>query len=186
MNTEKQILVAIDADNKQIDYFIKDDIQANYEDKKSVQEYDSIIILPDDMLKAQAINELSNIVNSNGENDINLDLLDIKTVLSHNDVAFMGVDVYEGTNAAFKAMELAIENIPIKGAMGVLVHFYTHPNFSMMKLACAMDMIHDNAHRDADVIFGTTTDITVAENYVKITIIAQLEKELNPVKKGKI
>ena len=186
MNTEKQILVAIDASNRQIDYFTKEDIPANFEGRKSAQEYDSIIILPDDMLKAQAINELSSIVHSNGDDDINLDILDLKTVLNHNDIAFMGEGLYEGTNAASKAMGFAIENIPIKGAMSILVHFYIHPNFPMKELTCAMEMIHDNTHRDADVIFGTTTDVTVAENYVKITIIAQLEKELNPVKKGKI
>jgi cell division protein FtsZ len=35
-----------------------------------------------------------------------------------------------------------------------------------------MDIIYDSADEDADVIFGTTTSEKIAENHVKITIVA--------------
>jgi len=35
-----------------------------------------------------------------------------------------------------------------------------------------MDIIYDSAHEDADIIFGTTTNDNLAENEVKITLVA--------------
>jgi cell division protein FtsZ len=35
-----------------------------------------------------------------------------------------------------------------------------------------MDIIHDSADEDADIIFGTTTNEKLADNEVKITIVA--------------
>ena len=56
--------------------------------------------------------------------------------------------------------------------MGVLVHFNMHPNFSMIEISEAMNVVRESAHEDADVIFGTSTDHTLAEDYIKITIVA--------------
>jgi cell division protein FtsZ len=63
--------------------------------------------------------------------------------------------------------------------MGVLVHFDMHPDFPLMELAEAMEVVHESAHEEAEVIWGTSTDETLAENYVKITIVATgFEKDL--------
>jgi cell division protein FtsZ len=35
-----------------------------------------------------------------------------------------------------------------------------------------MDIIYDSAHEDADIIFGTTSNENLAENEVKITLVA--------------
>jgi len=99
-------------------------------------------------------------------------------------MALMGVGEHEGENAAYEAIKTAIEsplldNMSINGAMGVLVHFYMHPDFPMMELAEAMNVVHESAHENAEVIWGTSTDANVAENYVKITIVATgFEQEL--------
>jgi len=97
--------------------------------------------------------------------------------MSHKGMALMGVGEHEGENAAYEAIKAAIEsplldNMSINGAMGVLVHFSMHPDFPMLELADAMDVVHESAHDDAEVIWGTSTDSTLAENYVKITIVA--------------
>jgi cell division protein FtsZ len=47
-----------------------------------------------------------------------------------------------------------------------------HPDFPMMELAEAMDVVHESAHDDAEVIWGTSTNPNLAEDYVKITIVA--------------
>jgi cell division protein FtsZ len=68
----------------------------------------------------------------------------------------------------------------INGAMGVLVHFKMHPDFPMMELAEAMDVVHDSAHEEAEVIWGTSTDASVPEDFIKITIVATgFEKKLS-------
>ncbi|MCK4875918.1 MAG: cell division protein FtsZ, partial [Sulfurimonas sp.] len=96
-----------------------------------------------------------------------------------------GVGEHEGENAAYEAIKAAIEsplldNMSINGAMGVLVHFNMHPNFPMMETSEAMIVVQESAHEDAEVIFGTSTDDSLPENYVKITIVATgFEKDFN-------
>ena len=168
------------------------------------KESDSIVVIPNDKLLsiidrklglkesfkivdsvlAQAVSGTSGVILSSGENDINLDFADLQTVMSHKGMALMGVGEHEGENAAYEAIKAAIEsplldNMSINGAMGVLVHFSMHPDFPMMELAEAMEVVHDSAHDDAEVIWGTSTSEEIAENYIKITIVATgFEKEL--------
>ncbi len=132
--------------------------------------------LVDDIL-ARAVGGMSAVVLSHGANDINLDFADVQTVMSHRGMAILGVGEAEGDDAAIEAVRNAIEsplldNMSINGAMGVLVHFHIHPNFPLTQIQAAMDIIYDSADPDADVIFGTTTNESFAENEVKITIVA--------------
>jgi len=168
------------------------------------KESDSIVVIPNDKLLsiidrklglkesfkivdailAQAVSGTSGVILSSGDNDINLDFADLQTVMSHKGMALMGVGEHQGENAAYEAIKAAIEsplldNMSINGAMGVLVHFSMHPDFPMLELADAMDVVHESAHDDAEVIWGTSTDTTLPEDFVKITIVATgFEREL--------
>jgi cell division protein FtsZ len=168
------------------------------------KESDSIVVIPNDKLLsiidrklglkesfkivdailAQAVSGTSGVILSSGDNDINLDFADLQTVMSHKGMALMGVGEHQGENAAYEAIKAAIEsplldNMSINGAMGVLVHFSMHPDFPMLELADAMDVVHESAHDDAEVIWGTSTDASLPEDFVKITIVATgFEKEL--------
>ena len=168
------------------------------------KESDSIVVIPNDKLLSvidkklglkdsfkivdgvlsQAVSGTSGVILSSGEQDINLDFADLKTVMSHKGMALMGVGEHEGENSAYEAIKSAIEsplldNMSINGAMGVLVHFKVNPNFPIMEMSEAMDVVHESAHDEAEVIFGTSTDETLAEDYVKITIVATgFEKDL--------
>ncbi|HFS82748.1 MAG TPA: cell division protein FtsZ [Epsilonproteobacteria bacterium] len=132
--------------------------------------------LVDDIL-SQAVGGISNVILSHGDNDINLDFADVKTIMSHRGLALMGVGNSAGTNAAYDAAKAAIEsplldNISIDGAMGVLVHFDIHPNYPILEISEAMNIVEENADEDANVIFGTTTNPDMGIDEVKITIIA--------------
>lgn len=169
------------------------------------QESDSIVVIPNDKLLsiidrklgmkesfrivdsvlAQAVSGTSGVILSSGDNDINLDFADLQTVMSHRGMALMGVGEFEGENAAYEAIKAAIEsplldNMSINGAMGVLVHFNMHPDFPMMELATSMEVVHESAHEDAEVIFGTSTDASLPESFIRITLIATgFEKDIN-------
>ena len=168
------------------------------------KESDSIVVIPNDKLLsiidrklgmkesfkivdsvlAQAVSGTSGVILSSGDNDINLDFADLQTVMSHKGMALMGVGEHEGDNAAYEAIKAAIEsplldNMSINGAMGILVHFSMHPDFPLMELAEAMEVVHESADEEAEVIWGTSTDTTLAEDYIKITIVATgFEREL--------
>jgi cell division protein FtsZ len=139
----------------------------------------------DDIL-AQAVGGISKVILSHGENDINLDFADVKTVMSHRGLALMGTGYSTGTNAAYDAAKAAIEsphldNISIDGAMGVLVHFDIHPDYPIMEIGEAMTIVEESADEDASVIFGTTTDPNMDIDEVKITIIATGFEDKNAI-----
>ncbi|HIC12568.1 MAG TPA: cell division protein FtsZ [Sulfurimonas sp.] len=168
------------------------------------KESDSIVVIPNDKLLsiidrklglkdsfkivdgilAQAVSGTSGVILANGDNDINLDFADLQTVMNHKGMALMGVGEHEGENAAYEAIKAAIEsplldNMSINGALGVLVHFNMHPDFPIMEIYDAMNVVNESADDEADIIFGTSTDTNLAENYVKITIVATgFEKEV--------
>jgi len=140
----------------------------------------------DDIL-AQAVSGISQVILSHGDNDINLDFADVKTVMGHRGLALMGTGYSTGSSAAYDAAKAAIEsplldNVGIDGAMGVLVHFSIHKEYPLTGISEAMEIIYDCADEDADVIFGTTTDPNLDIDEVKITIIATgfEDKNTNP------
>ncbi len=168
------------------------------------RESDSIIVIPNEKLLTivdknlgikesfkmvddvlcQAVSGISSVIISHSQSDINLDFADVKTVMSHKGLALMGIGHAVGQNAAYEAATEAISSpllgdISIDGAQGVLVHFKTHPNYPIVQISEAMNTIEEYADDDANVIFGTTTDPSVGEDEVFITVIATgFEKDL--------
>lgn len=180
--------------------------------KELKEESDSIVIIPNDRLLkiidrklgmkesfemvdevlTQAVTGTSGIILSSGNNDINLDFADLKTVMTHKGTALMGIGEHKGDEAASIAVQQAInspllDNVSIDGAMGILVHFQTHPSYSMIDLGEAMTVAENTSDADADVIFGTSTDDSLDEDYVKVTLIAtgfeKIDDEVKPVEK---
>ncbi len=161
------------------------------------RESDSIVVIPNDKILSiidaklgikesykvidsvlsQAVSGTSGVILSSGENDMNLDFADLKTVMSHPGMALMGVGEHTGENAAYEAIKTAIESplldsISINGAMGVLTHFTIHPDFPLLETSNAMQVVYESADDNADIIFGTTCDSTLPVDYVKITLVA--------------
>ena len=169
--------------------------EAGLEELKN--EADSIVVIPNDKLLsiidpklglkesfkivdsvlARAVSGTSGMILASGENDINLDFADLQTVMSHRGLALMGVGEYKGENAAYEAIKNAIEsplldNMSITGALGVLVHFNTHPDFPLMELSAAMEVVHKSVDDSAEVIFGTTTHEDYPLDFIRITLVA--------------
>ena len=144
--------------------------------------------LVDDVLY-KAVSGISNMVISYGENDVNVDFNDLKTVMSHQGLALMGVGETKGENAALEAIKMAIEsplldNISIDGARGVLVHFTMNEDYPLVEIDESMSLIQEKADKEADIIFGTTTDNSLAPDEIKVTIVAtgfEKEKPANKV-----
>lgn len=176
------------------------------------KESDSIVIIPNDKLLAlvdskygikdsfrivddvlsRAVSGMSLVVLSSGQSDINVDFADVQTVMSHRGMALMGIGESTGEDAALEAIKSAIEsplldNMSINGALGVLVHFHIPPTCPINEISNAMSLILDCADEDADVIFGTTTDENMAENSVRVTIVATgFENKIEATKELKL
>jgi len=91
-------------------------------------------------------------------------------------VALMGIGHGTGDGAAVKAMKSAIdskllEENSIKGAKGALINITGSKNMPLDEIEDAISLIHQEAHEDANIIFGTVLDESMNDS-VKITVIA--------------
>jgi cell division protein FtsZ len=107
---------------------------------------------------------------------INLDFNDVRTVMSEMGMAFMGIGSATGENRAVEAAQKAIsspllEDISIDGAKGLLINVTAGPDLTLHEVNEASTMIQEDAHEDANIIFGAVIDEAVGEE-VRVTVIA--------------
>jgi cell division protein FtsZ len=127
----------------------------------------------DDIL-LQAVQGISDLITVPGM--INLDFADVKAVMRGMGVALMGIGRAKGENAAVKAMKAAIdskllEENSIKGAKGALINITGSKDMPLDEIEESISLIHEEAHDDANIIFGTVFDEEMGDE-VKITVIA--------------
>jgi cell division protein FtsZ len=123
---------------------------------------------------------------------INLDFADVKTIMCEMGMAFMGMGVASGENKAKEAAQKAIsspllEDISINGAQGLLINITGGNDLTLHEVNDASSMIQEEAHEDANIIFGAVIDPKM-EDEVRITVIATgfgtfEEKKLTNLKK---
>lgn len=107
---------------------------------------------------------------------INLDFADVKTIMSEMGMAFMGLGVASGENKAIEAAKKAIsspllEDISINGARGLLINITGGNNLALHEVNDASTLIQEEAHEDANIIFGAVIDPKM-EDEIRITVIA--------------
>ena len=106
---------------------------------------------------------------------INVDFADVKRVMENAGTAFMGLGFGEGKNRADQAAESAttspILDINLKGAKGILLSIASSSNITMAEVSTITNAVSDNAHEDANIIFGTVVD-ELLEDQIRVTLIA--------------
>jgi cell division protein FtsZ len=112
---------------------------------------------------------------------INVDFADVRRVMENAGTAFMGLGFGEGKNRADQAAGSAttspILDVNLKGAKGILLSIASASNITMAEVSTITSAVSDNAHEDANIIFGTVVDETL-EDQIRVTVIATgFEKE---------
>ncbi len=107
---------------------------------------------------------------------INVDFKDLRTVMSEQGVAMMGVGYATGEDRAIKAVEKAIanpllEDIAVAGARGLLVNITSGLDFTLGEFNDVGDVIDKVASADAKVIIGTSIDDSMTDE-VRVTVVA--------------
>jgi cell division protein FtsZ len=122
----------------------------------------------------QAVKGISDLITQSGI--VNVDFADVKTVMSNMGRALMGTGVAKGQNRSRLAAEMAVtspllDDISVEGATGVLINIVGGPDLKMKEIQEAASLVQEQAHEDANIIFGASIDETLGEN-VKVTVIA--------------
>ncbi len=154
---------------------------------------DSLIVIPNDRLKSveganitfanafeiaddvlrRGVQSVSDLINIPAF--INLDFADVSTIMKNAGYAHMGVGAAKGQDkaqlAAMAAISSPLLETSIAGATGVIMSITTSPDVQLDEVALASQLIHEEAHPDANIIWGANLDPTL-DDEIKVTIIA--------------
>ena len=96
-------------------------------------------------------------------------------IMSNAGSALMGIGRAHGENRAENAARQAVSSplleASIEGARGILLNVTASSALGLHEVRDAADVIHDVAHPDANIIFGTVIDESMDEE-IRITVIA--------------
>ena len=154
---------------------------------------DSLIVIPNDRLKQvsaakitlanafeiaddvllQGVRSVSELINVPGF--INLDFADVSTIMKDAGLAHMGVGCAKGPDKAEIAAKQAICSplleTSIAGATGILASITGSPDVPLDDIYLASNIIAEESHPDANIIWGATFDNDL-DDELRITIIA--------------
>ncbi len=159
---------------------------------------DTLIVIPNDRLleivdkntpMLEAFREADNVLRQGvqGISDliavpglINLDFADVKTIMSNQGSALMGIGIATGENRAAEAAKKAISSplleTSIDGAQGVLMNITGGMNLSLYEVQEAADIVASASDEEVNMIFGSVINENLKDEIV-VTVIATGFKE---------
>ncbi len=126
----------------------------------------------DDILR-QGIQSITDVINSVGT--INIDFADVKTTLSYEGLAYMGIGESSGENkvveATLKALNNPLTQSTINNAKGVIFNIKGSEDVGLEEVNRSAEFISARVNQDANIIFGTVIDESL-EDEVIVTVVA--------------
>ena len=146
---------------------------------------DAAFEIADDVLR-KGVQSVSDVINFPGF--VNLDFADVTTIMKNAGCAHMGVGYAKGEDKARLAATMAINSsllsTSITGATGVLISITASTDIQLSEIDLAATMVQEEAHPDANIIWGTSFDESM-NNEIRITIIATGFNNSNETLAGK-
>ena len=143
---------------------------------------DEAFILADQILR-YGVSGISDLVAVPGL--INLDLADVRRIMTQAGVCHMGIGRASGEGRAAAAIRQAINSplldTTIDGARGVIMNFTGGRDMKIREVDEAASIVRDAVSPEADIIFGATHDETMKDE-IMITVIASgFEKDAGSI-----
>lgn len=154
---------------------------------------DSLVVIPNDRLKEvseeritlanafeiaddvlrQGVQSISQLITVPGL--VNLDFADVTAIMKDAGYAHMGIGRASGKDKAVESANAAISSplleTTISGAHGVLINVTASPDIDLEDVQTAASLISDEAHPDANIIWGAAFDESM-DDELCITVIA--------------
>ena len=126
----------------------------------------------DDVLR-QGIQGICDLVTMPGL--INLDLADVRTIMTGAGTAHMGIGTARGEGRAQKAAEGAINSqlleTSILGARGILLNVSGGSDLSLFEVNEVAEAVNKAADSEANIIFGAVVDPSLGDS-IRVTVVA--------------
>lgn len=161
--------------------------------KNLIESVDSLVIIPNERLKEvsdtritlmnafteaddvlrHGVQSISDLINVTGL--VNLDFADVSAIMLNAGYAHMGVGSATGKDKATLAAKAAISSplleTSIAGARGIIINVTASPDIGLEEVDIASSMVREEAHPDANIIWGAVLDPTL-EDEMQVTVIA--------------
>lgn len=161
--------------------------------KKLIESVDSLVIIPNERLKEvsdtritlmnafteaddvlrHGVQSISDLINVTGL--VNLDFADVSAIMLNAGYAHMGVGSATGKDKATLAAKAAISSplleTSIAGARGIIINVTASPDIGLEEVDIASSMVREEAHPDANIIWGAVLDPSL-EDEMQVTVIA--------------
>jgi cell division protein FtsZ len=106
---------------------------------------------------------------------INLDLADVRTIMTSAGTAHMGIGTGRGEQRAQKAADMAINSslleTSIDGARGILLNISGGDDLSLFEVHEVAEIVNQAADPEANIIFGAVVDETLGD-LIRVTVVA--------------
>ncbi len=126
-----------------------------------------------DYILYQAVRGITDLISS--AQDINLDLADLRTVLTGAGKVLIGIGHGRGREKARHAAEEAIYSplleISIQGAQSILLNITSGTDMTLHEVQTIMETVREAAGTETDILWGSRTDDSLS-NEVIVTVIA--------------
>ncbi|MDH3303324.1 MAG: cell division protein FtsZ [Acidimicrobiia bacterium] len=126
-----------------------------------------------DEILLQGVSGIADLITTPGL--INTDFADVRMIMHEAGSALMGIGRAGGENRSLSAARAAIASplleASIEGARGILLTIAGSSDLGLFEVSEAAEIIHDVAHPDANIIFGTVVDENLGEE-IQVTVIA--------------
>ena len=127
-----------------------------------------------DKVLYEAVKGVSDLIHYQG--CVNVDFADVNTIMANKGMALMGVGSGTGEHRTVEAAQRAIsspllDDVSIAGATSVLINVTGSSDLTMFEITEASTMIQEEAHEDANVIWGWVVDETMGDE-ARVTVIA--------------
>lgn len=127
-----------------------------------------------DEILLQAVKGITELVSVQGL--INLDFADLKTIMSNQGLALMGIGTSKGKNRAIEAVSQAISSplladLSINGSRGLIVNITAGQSLSLSEVNQATSCLTKVVDPDAEIIVGAVINESLGET-LSVTLIA--------------
>ncbi|WP_457746287.1 hypothetical protein [Sulfurimonas sp.] len=115
------------------------------------------------------INEFS----KSQKDDLILTIEDLKNILNHNGEVFAGFYENKDIDSEFDAIKFVLKDASLNinslnKTSAALISFVIPHKYPIKKIKKIMDLVYENIHYDATILWGTVTDNVLNENHIKI------------------
>lgn len=132
-----------------------------------------------DNVLRQGVQGISDLITSPGY--VNLDFADVKTVMTDQGTALMGIGSATGENRTAEATKKAISSplleVSIEGAENVLLNITGGGDLSLFEAQDASEIVSAAASGDVNIIFGTSINNNLDDEVIVTVIATGIDKE---------